>query len=248
MNNAYFTGNMADINDTVLARTLPTGPTPPAAYHAHMSIDTNANGVLNFGAVYDWDSAHFFIDSLATYPNTFTEDFDDGVADNWIDDGVHWSVVNQVYYLDCPSFADFISYYDTMDFSDFDYSVDMRMLTTTSFSDTYDRGIVFRYDPVSGNRYECYMQNDGNVYVYSYVGTSGTSLFSGAPAGFNTGVDNWNTLKVYTNGSDILLFVNGALFATISDPTHTTGKIGVMGQGSGGYDHNYEYDNVVVTY
>ena len=177
----------------------------------------------------------------------FTEDFDDGVADGWVDDGPHWSVGNGTYNLDCPSFVDWFSYYDVFAYSDFTYTAEMRMLQTTSYSDTYDRGIYFRHDGSQMNGYEIYIQNDGWVYFYLHVNSgSGSNQFSQVSPNLVQGVGNWNTISVDARGSNFDVFINGVLDFTWTDTTFTSGKVGLMGQGSGGYDHDYEFDNVTL--
>jgi len=55
---------------------------------------------------------------------------------------------------------------------------------------------------------------------------------------------NWNTVSVDARGSNLDVSINGVLDFTIVDTTWTTGKVALRGQGSGTYDHDYEYDNV----
>jgi len=233
----YFTGPLADVTDTILDQLVPIG-----SYDAYVAIDTNANGVLDLGSILDYDVVDFTVKAITG----FVEDFDDNVADNWIDDGGHWTVGNGVYFLDCPSYAYWHSYYDPFDYSNFDYSADLRMVDTLNTSDTYDRGIYFRSQ--GGLEDDCYywiVDNGGNYSLRTYVGGSYTDI-SGTMSSFVTGVDNWNTLMVTAVNDQLDCYVNGVLDFSHTDTSWSTGKVGVFGQGSGNYDHDYEYDNVSV--
>jgi hypothetical protein len=239
LTNVYFTGALADVTDTVR-----DGPVPAGMYSAHIGIDTKADGKLDYNLMFDSDSCPF---ESKTFVG-FTEDFDDGVADGWIDDGAHWQVTGGVYYLDCPSYADWFSYYDVFNYGDFTYTCDMRQLVTTTYSDTYDRGVYFRTDGTQSNGYEVYMQNDGNIYFYLHSGSSGgSSQFSQLSPNIVQGAGNWNTISVDARGSNFDIFINGVLDFTWTDTLFTSGKVGLMGQGSGFNDQDYEYDNIRLT-
>ena len=54
--NAYFTGPLADMTDTILDHSLPSG-----TYKASVAIDTNANGRLDMGSLFTQDSVVFIV-------------------------------------------------------------------------------------------------------------------------------------------------------------------------------------------
>ena len=175
------------------------------------------------------------------------EDFDDGVAANWIDDGVHWSVPVDYYYLDCPSFARFVSYYAGSAYADFTYTADLYQVDTGNASMTYDFGMIFRSDGTLANCYDFYAEPDGSVYLYLRQGGSGTSLYSNTLSPYwNVGFDVWNTVSITCTGSTIDVYINGNLEASVTDSTYTWGYIGLNGQGSGSYDQDFHFDNVSV--
>jgi len=232
---AYHTGPLADVTETILDQAVPVG-----SYNAYLAIDTNANGVLDMGSIFDYDVVDFTVMTISG----FVEDFDDNVADGWVDDGAHWSVGTGVYLCNTPSYAYFHSYYGPFDYSNFDYSVDLRMVDTGNTSDTYDYGIYFRSQ--GGASTDCYywiVQNDGAYYFRVYSGGSYTYI-SGTMPSYVIGVGNWNTLMVTAVNDQLDCYVNGVLDFSHVDATWSTGKVGLFGQGSGIYDHDLEYDNV----
>jgi len=139
----YFSGQLADMSATVYDLPVPLGN-----YKLKAIIDTNMNGML------DMNMATFLLHDWADFTcmsvSGFSEDFEDGVADNWVPDGTHWFVDQGVYVNDCPSFAQWISYYD-FDYSDFTYSADMRMEDTGNTSDYYYFGFLLRSDGTLSN-------------------------------------------------------------------------------------------------
>jgi len=234
---ACYTGPLADMTDTVFDRIAPLG-----TYNAYIAIDTIPNGILEVGAIYAYDMVDFTVMTISG----FVEDFNDNVADGWVDDGPHWSVGNGVYFLDCPNYDYFHSYYDPFDYSNFEYSVDQRMVDTGNVSDTYDRGIYFRSQ--GGSADDCYywiVQNDAAYYFRVYTGGTYSSI-NGTMPSFITGVGNWNTLMADAVNDGLNFYVNGVLDFSYTDNTWGSGKVGLFGQGSGIYDHNYEYDNVML--
>jgi len=239
----FASGPLVDLPKTNLfSMMLPAGNWLPV-----IALDDVMNGKLKAKQVVDMSYVPITISSFNQTP--MTEDFQDGVADNWIDDGAHWSVfssgVDYTYLLDCPSYARFVSYYDASPYADFTYSVDMMQEMTTSASMIYFVGMIFRSDKTLANCYDFYAEADGSVFLYSRVGGSGTVLYSNTLSTFwNVGHDAWNTVKVDCTGANIDLYINGNLETSVTDPTHIWGYIGLTGEGSGIYDHNYHFDNI----
>jgi len=249
VNHAYYTGPLANVNETILDMLLPLG-----GYIAYLALDTIPNGVLDMAAIAIYDSVDF---EVLTYAGFF-EDFEDNLADDWMPDGPHWSVVGGVYYLDCPYFDYFNSYYEKFDYGDFVYSVDLRMLDT-GFTGPYDYGVFFRGivppspldrqppEPYIDNSYELTADVTGNYKCYINIQGSPTIIVSGHSVNWIDGAGNWNTLQVEATGTAFAVFVNGVLETTFTDSTYSAGKVGLVGQGSGGYDQDYEFDNVTLT-
>jgi hypothetical protein len=234
----YFQGPLADVTDTVLNQLLPAGD-----YTFFLALDRVMDGVPNKADVFKYTSVDVTVNPFTQTP--MKEDFDDGVADNWIDDGPHWSVPVDTYYLDCPSFADFVSYYDGSPYADFTYTADMMQVTTGNPSMTYDFGMFFRSDGTLSNCYEFYAEPDGSVYLYV---RPGSVLYSNTlSTNWIVGHDVWNTVSIDNRGSTIDLYINGVLETSVTDSTYTWGYVGLSGQGSGTYDQDFQFDNVSVT-
>jgi len=230
----YSSGPLSDVTDTVLNSTLPLGN-----YIAYIAIDTIANGVLDMGSLYRTDSVDFEVMKV----EGFSEDFEDGFADDWIDDGPHWFVSNGVYFLDAPSFAHWVSYYD-FDYYDFTYIADIMMVDTGHLSNYFYYGLFFRSDGTLDNCYTMYTMNSGSCYLYKYIDGVGTPLYTGTFVNMNTGPGNWNNFAVNVRGATSQVYCNGVLEFTISDIDLSSGKVGLRGEGSNLYDHDYQFDNV----
>jgi hypothetical protein len=233
----YYSGPLMDISDTILDQLVKVGD-----YQAWLVLDRVYNGILDNAHIYDM--VDFQVKSFQVYK----EDFDDGVADNWIPDGTHWSVPVDTYYLDTPFYDNFVSYLDA-DYTDFAMcSADMRQVDTGSFSNYYYYGLLVRSDGTLDNCVTLYVTNQGSSYCYSRSGGLGTLLGSGTLVNFIPNAGNWNNLGMSGLGSNYEIYCNGALEYSVSDPTYTTGKFGLRGEGTGIYDHEYEYDNFMILY
>jgi len=238
----YYTGPLADVMDTVLDQVLPVG-----MYVGYLMIDDNPNGIPDFSGRVRLDMVDF---EVTTISGLF-EDFEDGVADNWIPDGTYWSITTDpdgdlAYYLDCPFFDRFSAYYD-FDYSDFSmYSADIQQELTTSFSDVYFYGLHFRSDGTIDNGYDFYTMGTAAYNLYVRTGGTGTLLTSGTMAPWNGNAGNYNNVAVSAVGPTIDIYCNGVLQTSVSDSTYTSGKVGVNGEGSGGFDHNYWFDNITL--
>jgi hypothetical protein len=159
----------------------------------------------------------------------FFEDFDDGVADNWIDDGSGtWSVpVPPGVYRSTGNQGDWFrySYYQEY-FSDFTYEADIRR---TQGDPYYAQGILFRGDGTFNNFYCFQIDTTGYYLIWKMVGgeyylmipewTYSDSL--------NQGIGVWNTLKVVCNGSNFEFYCNDSLVETLSDSQFSSGKVGL---------------------
>ncbi len=112
-------------------------------------------------------------------------------------------------------------------FSDYTFQVDM---TITSG----DRGgLLFRADSVNNKLYYLRLDQSGSYSLFLYVDNTGTnarSLDHGTTTGFNTGLNQKNTVGVVVKGNSIGLYVNKQLINTITDSTYSTGLIGLTAE------------------
>jgi hypothetical protein len=179
----------------------------------------------------------------------FFEDFDDGVAQNWVTDnsGV-WSVAGGVYRMtgNSPATSTVRYSYYNRNFADFTYEVDvLRTQGTTSSS----QGMIFRSDGSEANCYVFHTDATGYYLIYKYVNGASSWLISNwtYTSALNVGYNVWNTLKVVANGSTLQFYANGTLLETISDTSFTTGKVGVKAYDVS-YDSNVKhFDNAKLT-
>jgi len=230
----YFSGGLNDMFDTILDETLPVG-----SYIAYLGIDTKPNGLLDMDSIFDYDAVDFEVVAMVG----ISEDFEDGFADNWVDDGPHWSVNLGTYLLDTPSFAHYSSYYD-FDYCDFTYEIDMRMVDTGNINDYYYYGLYFRSDGTIDNCYTLYTMNSGSCFLHKIVNGVAAGLYNGSFKNFVTGVGSWNTLGVDVRGSGFDVYCNGVMEFSVTDTTYISGKVGLRGEGSLVYDLDYEFDNI----
>jgi|GEM_PF-3576735 len=239
--NLYYTGGLMTLSDTIYDGILPAGN-----YEAFAAIDFSQNGQINVPMIYKYDRVDFEI-------KTFTginEDFDDGVADGFVYDPTVFWVQSGVMYGDPNVYDKFVAYYDGFDYVDFTLSCDMEQVVTADPNITYDYGLVFRGDGTIMNGYEVYVESDGSVYLKQHTNSSsGTTLDSVTlSTNFNVGAGMWNNVKVVCLGPSIEVYINDVLELTATDSTWAAGKVGMMVQGTGIYEQEYEFDNFILTF
>lgn len=233
----YYAGAFMDMTATVYDAPAPVF----ANYEVGLILDEKIDGVLtpSYGRI---DIVDFGV--IAYGP--WTEDFEDGLAQGWVpDDPSKWTVMSGVYDLNNISFINWISYYSVFQYADFTYTADMQQVQTTYCTQAYDYSILFR--SADGTKSDCYFlvcETDGSYYFRNYVGGSYTTVTSGTMVNWVAAYDTWNTVSVDARGSTLDFTINGVLEFSASDTTHTTGYVGLHGQGSGGYLQNYQFDNV----
>lgn len=182
----------------------------------------------------------------ANYPILeFVEDFEDGVPDNWVDDGSGvWSVENGVYKMIGNSPAENMvrfSYYDG-NFSDFIYQVVVKR--TQGNLDSL-HGMYFRGDGTLQNRYAFVIQSNGYYLVGKVVNGTPILLIPSTYSGtIKQGYDVWNTLKVICCGSTIRFYINDMCVNCIVDSEFSSGKVGVQDAEVPDTNNITHFDNV----
>jgi C1A family cysteine protease len=180
----------------------------------------------------------------------FIEDFDDGVANYWVDDGSGtWTVEDGVYKMtgNRPPgqfYTSRYSYYDNGIFDDFTYEIDVNNLQG-SLSST--RGIIFRGDGSLQNYYD-FRVNSGRYSISKCEnGTVNYIRYLVQHDAINTGYDAWNTLKVVCIGDTMDFFCNGTFLATWTDTGgFSSGKAGVICVDHNAYDYITHFDNATL--
>ena len=160
----------------------------------------------------------------------FTEDFSDGVADNWLVRDGTWSVTNRQYAVQSAARKCSSVYYNAT-FDDFVFEA--RMMKASGAS-TDNLGLFFRGDPsqvdADGNWWNGYKVffGSGDWQLSRFVNGTRYALinWTSSPE-LTNGFGAWNTLKVACNQGTIQVFINGALQGTAQDSTFSSGKVGL---------------------
>ena len=179
--------------------------------------------------------------------NPFSENFNDGVADNWLTDGSGtWAVTPEVYRMTgtTPASSTVRYTYYNGDSSDFTYQARVRK---TSGDTSSTMGLYFRSSDgaIGNNSYVFHINANGSYKYCKYVNGSFFYLsgwiFSSA---INAGFDAWNTLKVVAQGTNFDLYCNGTLLTSFTDTSHNTGKVGLKAYDQTGPSNVVEFDDV----
>jgi len=174
---------------------------------------TNTNGEVHVGS---WNTGNWL----------WTEDFGDGVADNWVDDGSGcWSVSGGVYEMNGTGANTYRwSYYNTS-YSDFTYQADFKKV---SGDQTFNMAIAFRSNASQSNSYFFGHTASGWYLVWKYVGGSLTMLQDWTQSAYlNTGFGAWNRLKVVCKGSLLTFYINDVQVASVVDTSFSSGYVGL---------------------
>ena len=183
------------------------------------------------------DDYGWFIDDIQIYTcasggcnqSGFNEDFNDGVANDWVnDESGRWSVTGGNYKMTGTGANSWAGSLYNAPYCDFVYQAKVKR---TSGPLTQSMGLFLRADnpnPYAGNGYGFYITADGYYSLWKYTSGSPSSLIpSTSSSAINTGLGNWNILKVVTLGSKISVYVNGTLLGSVNDSLYLSGKVGV---------------------
>ena len=175
------------------------------------------------------------------------EDFDDGVADNFITDGSgRWSVSNMTYIMTGTSaYTTAYSYYP-LKYTYFEFSVDMKAINSTTASHAH--GIYFKSQDGSlkTNSYRLSISQEGNWHVGKYVDgvfsyITGSWIYS---ADLNTGLNSINNIKIALVGTQLDIYFNDVYQGYVSNmTTFSSGYLGIHGYDSDVSYNTFVYDN-----
>ncbi len=181
------------------------------------------------------------------------EDFDDGVADNWIPVTGNWNVSGgnyNVFNPSNPTFGTSSNYYEE-NFSNFELEIKVRK----TFGHVNDTGLYINGNPEIltsmghwANTYRLSCSATGSYVFGKRENGNWTTIHGETSPDANLDIGSWNVLKVvYANGF-IDLFLNGILQGTYFDDTFTSGKIGInMFNGTAAQSSTGEFDYVILT-
>jgi|GEM_PF-1206633 len=183
----------------------------------------------------------------------YMENFNDGVAQNWLEDvGSYWSVVGSEYRAQNPvpgAQDSMVATYAGQTFDNFSYQARMRRVQASGLA----RYIVFRatpdfdYDPVRTGSGYMFGIDENSYFIAKIVAGTETVLagWIGSPA-INTDPTQWNTLKVVACGAEMKFFINGSLVNTFNDTSVASGRIGLLGFTSSSSPCTHFFDDVIV--
>jgi len=158
------------------------------------------------------------VELLAT---AMTEDFNDGRADDWTDNGYGtWDVQTGVYRFQGGvggggEFA--YSWYTPGNYSDFTLKAKIR--------NGGDQGLAFRGNPVTGDWYVFYAWGS-QWAVFRYSASGFTYLIPYTPSLALKSYPAWNVFKVVAKGANFGFYINDVLVGSAYDMTLAKGKIG----------------------
>jgi len=172
-------------------------------------------------------SASGNMSAIGNMDGGFHEDFDRGLADNWIDDdsGV-WSVTDKVYRMNGDGSGTLRASCYNAPFDNFAYQIDVRRMQGNLDA---SQGMLFRLAG-NGDFYVFAIAGSGYYSAYKFDSRSGIEMISWTGTSvIKQGLKAWNTMKVVCNGPKIDFFVNNTLLKTVNDDApYLSGMVGVF--------------------
>lgn len=177
----------------------------------------------------------------------FFEDFNDGVANKWNNDGTGaWSVMDWRYTAGAnATLRVFYSHYKET-YADFTYAVDVRK---TAGNVKRAMGLVFRTDGTYNNGYVFHINANGYYLIFKRINGGTRYLirdWTYSPS-ISTGMNAWNRLEVDCSGPDLTFRINGNVVQTITDSSFAAGRVGVKAFGSAMRGDVVQFDNTELT-
>jgi hypothetical protein len=197
-----------------------------------------------------------FLDDSYLWVEGFYEDFEDGVADNWIDDGSgKWSLSGYSYDMTgVPTDTSWVYSYYNDEYSDFTYRVEVEQKggSTVGGLDS-QRGIFFRctntdLNTMSFNGYMLLIDSTQGWYLdRGIIGSGRTTIDAGTSTYLMTGYSS-NTIEITCSGNTITIFFNGNWVKDVTDTSHTTGKVGICAWDAFNTTNEYWFDDIALYY
>jgi tetratricopeptide (TPR) repeat protein len=163
-------------------------------------------------------------------PGAFTENFDDNVADYWVDDGTgRWRAYGSAYRMDGKGRGDeAFTYYDIGPYTNFTLELYIAALMT---SGSY-HGVRFRStDKTFKNCYSVdlsvFGSGAGYYSVWKAVGSSWSIIKNWTQHSAIKPYNNWNKLKIVCSGSTTTIYINDVSVYSFSDSSYTSGYFGL---------------------
>jgi len=167
----------------------------------------------------------------------YSENFDDGLAQNWTAYSGTWTVVSGEY--DAPSLSNgALAYYNNASFSDFKYKGTARFIGSSQV----DMDIIFRYQD-SSNYYQAHI-GKGSQMMTIYKCVNNTFTMIGSQVAYNPPTDVNISFSIVAKGNTIsFTMYDGTTYKTSTaiDNTFASGKIGLKT-----YLSHVRFDNIEV--
>ncbi|MBI5635245.1 MAG: DUF1565 domain-containing protein [Nitrospirae bacterium] len=176
---------------------------------------------------------HGLILPAAFAATDFIENFNDGLADSWINDGSGaWTVSNARYSVWANVYPPrvFFSHYDDV-YTKFVYKADVAQVSGVTGS---GYGLLFRTDGTYNNGYMFHISSDGYYLIFKKVAGVTTYLVTNWTfnAAINQGFNAWNRLEVRGQGPNFEFRINNVLVAALSDNSFPGGRVGLKAFGN----------------
>jgi len=175
------------------------------------------------------------------------EDFNDGVADDFITDGSgRWNATNNAYVMTGTNLNTVGYSYYPYKFSDFGLSVDMKVTKSSASSHAF--GIYFKSQSayVKSNSYRLSIMRDGRWYIGVYINNTFSYITDSwiVSSDLNTGLNATNNIKVIFIGTQAHIYFNDVYQGYASNLSDfTQGYAGVLGYDSNLYENEFSFDN-----
>ncbi|HXZ06011.1 MAG TPA: zinc ribbon domain-containing protein [Ktedonobacteraceae bacterium] len=115
---------------------------------------------------------------------------------------------------------------DATNFDNFAYEIQMKIIKGDCGA------LLFRVDSADTSFYYFRLCQDGTFALYRYSNNQGSTMIASQPnSAINAGFNKSNLVAVVAQGSILDLYVNQQKVDSISDPTFSHGKIGVVADG-----------------
>jgi len=197
-------------------------------------------------------SVYVSFDDSYSWTDGFYENFDDGIADNWIDDGSGmWRVSGYTYNMQGNRTDSYTYSYYNDEFDDFTYEVSVEQNNGDLAS---KRGVFFRAQNPAGIKnytlegYVLWIDSEQNWGFERISGGYAYTLTSGYAPTLLYGLGNSNTIMVNCVGSGFEIYFNGSYVTSLFDNQFSYGKVGLYCYDGTGvsFPDEFWFDNVVL--
>jgi hypothetical protein len=266
----YFNGNEPDlvyVSDPLLSTSgsYAFNDLEEMSYGVLVFLDRDSNNEPSTGDVYEfyydreYDPDEIYLnyysnltmsfDDTWVWVDGFYENFDDGVANNWSNDGsgrwsFNFSGMDGQYKMSGTYQGNRAYSYYNDDFDDFTYSVEVTQTAGNFYS---RRGIIFRsqnpWDLNTGyfSGYVLWINDYGNWGLERWVSGIYTLIGSGTEPYL---ISDLNYIKITCSGISISISFNGSPVVNENDNAFLNGKVGIFAEDEMSIHNEFLFDNI----